>query len=58
VLRDIEGGDPEDVARVLRVSRGALKVRAHRARKALRARLAALEIERPANPRRTLQEAS
>ena len=54
VLRDIEGGDPADVARMLRVTRGALKVRAHRARKALRVRLSALGIERPVTqPRRT-----
>lgn len=40
VLRDLQDGDPEHVARALGVTRGALKIRAYRARKALRDRLA------------------
>ena len=47
VLRDLEDGDPALVARRLRVTRGALKVRAHRARTALRLSLTRLGVEGP-----------
>lgn len=40
LLRDVAGHDADEVARTLRVTRGALKVRAYRARRALRVRLA------------------
>jgi len=39
LLRDIEELDTEDTARILGLSRGAVKVRLHRARQALRGRL-------------------
>jgi RNA polymerase sigma-70 factor (ECF subfamily) len=51
VLRDIEEHEPAEVARTLGVTRGALKIRAHRARKALRAEL--IQIGVASQPART-----
>jgi RNA polymerase sigma-70 factor (ECF subfamily) len=44
LLRDVEERDPEEVARALGVTRAAVKVRAHRARRALRVRLVKIGI--------------
>jgi RNA polymerase sigma-70 factor, ECF subfamily len=47
VLRDVEERDPAEVAAALRVTPNALKVRAYRARKAMRVRLSALAGDDP-----------
>jgi DNA-directed RNA polymerase specialized sigma24 family protein len=50
VLRDIQEREPAEVARTLGVTRGALKIRTHRARKALCSHLVQAGVGRDGSP--------